>query len=482
MRHVAGWVRGKRGLPEPSGRWPASSSRNPVTARPAASETPAAAATARSADEVMAKVTEIVAEMTGYPADLLDPDLDLEADLGVDTVKQAEVFAAVRGALQPRTRRQPEAARLPDDQARRRLGPRQGRHPRADFGGRCPEPGTRRNGCGGGCSTRATGRGPRSIGARATSGRGDGFGPEGHRHRRRHDRLPRRPARPRPRPRSRPRRRHRQASRSLRRRPRAPTTSNATRHLKLRDFPTIKHVAGWVRGKAGLEPAPRRPPAPKRPLPRPRLQARSRPSARPDHLGRASRPIDALPRRIPVPSLRPALDNSASTPASSSTAPASSSCSTRAASGRPVKRLEKAGATVLPDPRKSATEELPAQPGRVAGRRPDRRRLLAAGTRRRRHHDGLDLNWTERCAAASRASTRRCVGCGMPAPSSCRPPAWAATTATTPRARAAHGRRGDRVHQVLQEGDAPTPWSRRSTSRQPQDRRDRRPADRGDAA
>jgi hypothetical protein len=34
--------------------------------------------------------------MTGYPVELLDPDLDLEADLGVDTVKQAEVFAAVR--------------------------------------------------------------------------------------------------------------------------------------------------------------------------------------------------------------------------------------------------------------------------------------------------------------------------------------------------------------------------------------------------
>ena len=38
----------------------------------------------------------IVSEMTGYPAELLDLDLDLEADLGVDTVKQAEVFAAVR--------------------------------------------------------------------------------------------------------------------------------------------------------------------------------------------------------------------------------------------------------------------------------------------------------------------------------------------------------------------------------------------------
>ncbi len=44
----------------------------------------------------MAAVVQIVADMTGYPPELLDLDLDLEADLGVDTVKQAEVFAAVR--------------------------------------------------------------------------------------------------------------------------------------------------------------------------------------------------------------------------------------------------------------------------------------------------------------------------------------------------------------------------------------------------
>ena len=53
-----------------------------------------------SSDEVAEAVVSIVAEMTGYPPDLLDLDLDLEADLGVDTVKQAEVFArsaAVRG-------------------------------------------------------------------------------------------------------------------------------------------------------------------------------------------------------------------------------------------------------------------------------------------------------------------------------------------------------------------------------------------------
>ena len=44
------------------------------------------------------RVLQIVAEKTGYPTDMLDLDLDLEADLGVDTVKQAEMFAAVRAA------------------------------------------------------------------------------------------------------------------------------------------------------------------------------------------------------------------------------------------------------------------------------------------------------------------------------------------------------------------------------------------------
>jgi NAD(P)-dependent dehydrogenase (short-subunit alcohol dehydrogenase family) len=50
-----------------------------------------------AADPVVAAVLDIVEGLTGYPRDLLDLDLDLEADLGVDTVKQAEVFAAVRG-------------------------------------------------------------------------------------------------------------------------------------------------------------------------------------------------------------------------------------------------------------------------------------------------------------------------------------------------------------------------------------------------
>ena len=49
-------------------------------------------------DEVQRKVMQIISEKTGYPTDMLDLDLDLEADLGIDTVKQAEMFAAIRAA------------------------------------------------------------------------------------------------------------------------------------------------------------------------------------------------------------------------------------------------------------------------------------------------------------------------------------------------------------------------------------------------
>jgi NADP-dependent 3-hydroxy acid dehydrogenase YdfG/acyl carrier protein len=47
-------------------------------------------------DPVHDRVLDIVAAETGYPPDMLDLDLDLEADLGIDTVKQAEMFAAIR--------------------------------------------------------------------------------------------------------------------------------------------------------------------------------------------------------------------------------------------------------------------------------------------------------------------------------------------------------------------------------------------------
>ena len=81
LRDVVGFVEER--LPQ------AAPARAPAAAAPAAA--PVAAA-----DGVLDRVMELVSAETGYPTDLLDPDLDLEADLGIDTVKQAEVFAAIR--------------------------------------------------------------------------------------------------------------------------------------------------------------------------------------------------------------------------------------------------------------------------------------------------------------------------------------------------------------------------------------------------
>ncbi|MGI9100891.1 MAG: SDR family NAD(P)-dependent oxidoreductase [Terriglobales bacterium] len=68
-----------------------------VPAAPASVPSPATTQSAAD-DEVKERVLAIVAEKTGYPKDMLDLDLDLEADLGIDTVKQAEMFAAIRAA------------------------------------------------------------------------------------------------------------------------------------------------------------------------------------------------------------------------------------------------------------------------------------------------------------------------------------------------------------------------------------------------
>ena len=78
----------------------------PAAAQPApvAAATPAAAPKAALPNTDEASVTKdilaIVSEKTGYPEDMLDLDLDMEADLGIDTVKQAELFAIMRDKYQ----------------------------------------------------------------------------------------------------------------------------------------------------------------------------------------------------------------------------------------------------------------------------------------------------------------------------------------------------------------------------------------------
>jgi acyl transferase domain-containing protein/NADP-dependent 3-hydroxy acid dehydrogenase YdfG len=81
---------------------PCDAAATPAPARPAAPSAPAPAARAAapsaggpSVDAVRERVLEVVAGITGYQRSMLDLDMELEADLGVDTVKQATVLATL---------------------------------------------------------------------------------------------------------------------------------------------------------------------------------------------------------------------------------------------------------------------------------------------------------------------------------------------------------------------------------------------------
>ena len=44
-------------------------------------------------------ITDVLADRTGYPPELLEPEAHLESDLGIDSIKQVEVLGALLEAL-----------------------------------------------------------------------------------------------------------------------------------------------------------------------------------------------------------------------------------------------------------------------------------------------------------------------------------------------------------------------------------------------
>ncbi|MFG5382297.1 SDR family NAD(P)-dependent oxidoreductase [Yoonia sp. R2-816] len=52
-----------------------------------------------SNDAIANQVLDIVADKTGYPADMLDVEMDLEAELGIDSIKQVEILSALKEAM-----------------------------------------------------------------------------------------------------------------------------------------------------------------------------------------------------------------------------------------------------------------------------------------------------------------------------------------------------------------------------------------------
>jgi acyl transferase domain-containing protein/NAD(P)H-dependent flavin oxidoreductase YrpB (nitropropane dioxygenase family) len=74
------------------GGTPAPVSVAPVEATVAPQAAPVAAPVAAPAQRDVAElVLEVIADRTGYPADMIEPDLDLEADLSIDSIKRTEI-------------------------------------------------------------------------------------------------------------------------------------------------------------------------------------------------------------------------------------------------------------------------------------------------------------------------------------------------------------------------------------------------------
>ncbi|MDT4990888.1 MAG: hypothetical protein QOH97_780 [Actinoplanes sp.] len=72
----------------------------PAMTTPAMTAAPVAAQAARSAAvDVGGAVLAVISERTGYPEELIELDLDLEADLSVDSIKRAEVAGEVANRL-----------------------------------------------------------------------------------------------------------------------------------------------------------------------------------------------------------------------------------------------------------------------------------------------------------------------------------------------------------------------------------------------
>ncbi len=99
---LAGWlsdsISAQGGASVPSSTPVAKSAPSPVpAAAPAAEPAPAPApAAVSSSGDVLADLLKVISEKTGYDESELETDYELEADLGIDTVKQAEIFGQVR--------------------------------------------------------------------------------------------------------------------------------------------------------------------------------------------------------------------------------------------------------------------------------------------------------------------------------------------------------------------------------------------------
>lgn len=78
----------------------------PAPVSPAADSSPAAAGI--NADEISSSLLAVVSEKTGYPVETLELDMDMEADLGIDSIKRVEILGAMQTSYPELPKVQPE--------------------------------------------------------------------------------------------------------------------------------------------------------------------------------------------------------------------------------------------------------------------------------------------------------------------------------------------------------------------------------------
>jgi polyketide-type polyunsaturated fatty acid synthase PfaA len=69
----------------------------------------AVAGSSISQDEIAAALLKVVSEKTGYPVEMLEPGMDMEADLGIDSIKRVEILGAMQSLSPALPKVEPEA-------------------------------------------------------------------------------------------------------------------------------------------------------------------------------------------------------------------------------------------------------------------------------------------------------------------------------------------------------------------------------------
>lgn len=96
-------------LPELNAELLAGESQTAPTVEGDAHGFPVAGLPADDVEALIAAFVELVSQRTGYPSDMLDPKLDLESDLGIDSIKRVEILSSFRRLLPEATQARLEA-------------------------------------------------------------------------------------------------------------------------------------------------------------------------------------------------------------------------------------------------------------------------------------------------------------------------------------------------------------------------------------